>query len=137
MEQESHGYSFPRDGKILMPGDTYLLKMDKRNKGAKSNFDHFISILDKKEGKSKSPVEFYIYKLAGICNQYGIDKDCACDLICERFKNHKEIRTQFKTQYDFYQKLRLIADSVYGQFKSAYGTWQNETEEEEKEETPT
>ena len=122
-QNEINDYEIPNDGKILIPGDTYLLKMDKRNKGAQSNFEIFISILNKKLGKNEPPFEFYIYMLAGICNQYGIEKERTNELIWEKFKEHSSVYKECFNPPYFKKKLQWILDDVYERFATAHGTW--------------
>jgi len=136
-QNEINDYGIPKDGKILIPGDTYLLKMDMLNKGSQSNFNHFISILDKKLGKNKPPFEFYIYMLACICNQYGVDKGRTNELIWEKFKEHSNVYKECFNPPYFKEILQGILDDIYERYASAHGTWHSEKEEGDKEVTPT
>lgn len=99
-------------------GDTYLLKMDKRSKGAQSNFDHFISILNKKEGAKRSPIEYYLYKLAGMCNQYGIEEERTYQLIRQKFKDSIAVRAEYLQPSEFDSRAKFLINDAYARFAS-------------------
>jgi len=107
----------------LQPGDTYLFKMDKRNKGAQSNFNNFISILNKKEGTKRSPIEYYLFKLAGMCNQYGIEEERTYQLIIQNFRDSAAVRDEYQQSSDFEARVRLLTKDAYARFASDFNSW--------------
>lgn len=128
----------PSDGKILVLGDTHPYKMDKRNKGSQRNFDNLLDILNKKEAGSNTQFKFYIYKLAAICNQYGIEQQRTFELIFEKFKDHRLVYEEYFNRAEFKPHLIHVLKDVYNSFASAHDSYHKEiVDEDENELTPT
>lgn len=125
-----------RSGEVLIPGDTYLYKMDYNEKGSKSNLENLISILENAEkGYERSPIKFYLHKLIAMCNQYGFEKQQTYKLIIERFSDSERIKKEFCDNQHFRDDMLVQVDKCYTEFQGVFNTY-NKKDEEELQETP-
>lgn len=124
----------PEDGCVLQLGDTYPYKMDTIEKGAKSNFNNFISILNSKERHRPFQIDNYINKLAGICNQYGVSKDRTRELILNRFCSDYRMKNEYPDSSVFEEFVQSCVESIYGKFASIHNSWHKK--EDDTEDTP-
>lgn len=121
----------PPDGKILTIGDTYQFKMEQRNKGAQRNFDNLIEILAKKEIDHNVPFVHYIYKLAAVCNQFGIDQGRSFELIFDKFKNHSAVYEELHGITDFKNGLNAMLKDVFTKYAAAHDSYYKILNEED------
>ncbi|WP_346316539.1 DUF3987 domain-containing protein [Chitinophaga sp. YIM B06452] len=125
----------PADGKILEVGDTHRYTMNCLDKGGKLNFNNLVEILNKKERYTPSPIQFYLYKLASICNQFGISKQRTQELILNRFASDFRVKKEYAEVKDF-EKFNLHnVEMAYGKYSAAFDSW-HKKEDEDQEETP-
>lgn len=123
----------PAEGKILEVGDLYRYKMDILNKGASSNFGNLVDVLDKKERYAPSPIEYYLFKLAAVCNQFGVPKERAKELMQNRFVSNIRVKQEFKEPEKFEKSIFNIVELAYGKFSSAFDSWHKKNDEEQAE----